>query len=226
MITDHEIQQHVQDELDWEPLLDAALLGVTVQQGIVTLSGEVSSYTKKLAAESAAKRVVGVKAIVDEIEVGITSSGRRTDESIAQAVLDTIKWHCELDEKKIGVKVDHGVVYLDGQVDWAYQRDTAGKAVMNIVGVKQVNNYITIKPRIASADLKDRINGALLRSATVDSSRISVDLQDSKATLRGTVRSFAEKEDAEKAVWSAPGIVRVENLLDIETPSFVSAEDD
>lgn len=225
MTTDRQLQQHVQEELDWEPSLDTALLAVTAHDGIITLSGEVSSYAKKLAAEKAVKRVAGVKAVVMEVEVGLPISNLRTDESIAQAVLDTIKWHCELDERKIGVKVDHGAVYLEGQVDWAYQRDTAEKAVMNIAGVKQVNNYITIKPRMTSVDLKDRISNALLRSATVDASRITVELQDHKAILNGTVRSIAEKEDAEKAVWGAPGIVWVDNHLEVEATSYVVAEE-
>ncbi|PZR25532.1 MAG: ornithine aminotransferase [Citrobacter freundii] len=224
MTTDRQIQQGVKEELDWEPHLDTARIGVTVLNGVVTLSGEVSNYAKKLAASNAAKRVHGVKAVVEELEVGIPTSDQRTDEAIAQAVLDTIKWHCELDETRISVKVDHGAVYLEGQVEWAYQKDTAGKAVMNLVGVKQVNNYITIKPKITAGDLKDRISAALLRSATVDASGISVDIWDSKATLKGTVRSLAEKEDAEKAAWSAPGILRVDNLLTVEVPQFVATD--
>lgn len=226
MTTDRRLQQRVQEELDWEPSLDAALLAVTVQNGIVTLTGEVSNYAKKLAAEKAVKRLAGVKAVVTDLEVGLPISDLRTDVSIAQAALDTIKWHCELDEKLINIKVDHGTVYLEGQVDWAYQRDTAEKAAMNISGVKKVNNYITVKPRMTIADLKDRIDGALLRSATIDASKITVELQDHKAILNGTVRSFAEKEDAEKAVWAAPGIVRVDNHLEIETVSYAAVEEE
>lgn len=222
MNTDHQLRLRVEEELDWEPSLGAATLYVQVHDGIVILSGEVSTYAKKLTAENAVKRVAGVKMVVSELKVSLPVSDLRTDEFITQAVLDTIKWHCELDERKIAVKVDNGTVYLEGQVEWAYQRDVAGKAVMNISGVKKVNNYLTVKPRMTGADLKDRINAALLRSATVDASRIQVALQDHKAILTGTVRSIAEKEDAEKAVWAAPGIVLVENQLQIESEVYAA----
>lgn len=226
MTTDHGLQQRVQEELDWEPSLNASLIFVAIHKGVVTLTGEVTNYAKKLAAEKAVKRVAGVKAVVDQLEVGLSISDLRTDGSIAQAALDTIRWHCELDEKMINVKVDHGTVYLEGQVDWAYQRDTAEKAVMNISGVKKINNYLTVRPRLTIADLKDRIDGALSRSATIDASRITVELQDHKAVLNGTVRSFAEKEDAEKAVWAAPGIARVDNHLEIAADSYAIVEVD
>ncbi|MCG2616290.1 BON domain-containing protein [Terrimonas sp. NA20] len=225
MKTDLEVQQDVMNELRWEPLLKAAEIGVAVKQGVVTLSGKVNSYNQKLAAEKAAKRVSEVRAVAEEIEVGMLTSLQRTDAEIAASILQTLKWHGEIEEDNIRVKVEGGVVSLEGQVEWGYQKQATEKAVELLTGVKRVYNYITIKPTLPSADIRDKISAALVRSATVDAEKISVEVTGNTATLRGAVRSFAEKEDAEKAAWSAPGISRVESLLSVESPSYVFDSD-
>ncbi|RYF87971.1 MAG: BON domain-containing protein [Chitinophagaceae bacterium] len=226
MKTDLDVQRDVINELKWEPLLKAAGIGVAVKNGVVTLSGKVSSYAQKLAAEKAAKRVAEVKAVAEDIEVGLLSDSARTDTELAEAILQTLKWNCEIEEDKIKVKVEDGRVYLEGQVEWDYQKQVTERAIEHLTGVKKVYNYITIKPKVPAEDLKERIIASLIRSATVDSERVMVDVSGGTATLHGVVRSFAEKEDAEKAAWSAPGITTVESLLIIESPSYVFDSED
>jgi osmotically-inducible protein OsmY len=224
MKSDLQIQSDVMDELKWEPYLNASQIGVAVSNGIVTLSGQVDSYSKKLSAEKAAKRVSGVKAIAEDIQIGVSPAFRKTDTEIAEAILSALKWHSALQEEKIKIKVEDGIVKLDGEVEWEYQRNNAKVAIENLTGVRSVINLITVKPKISPTDIQQKISAAFHRSATIDAEKIQSDVVGNKVTLRGKVRSFAEKEDAENAAWAAPGITSVENKLQIEVPEYAFEE--
>lgn len=213
------------EELKWEPFLKASEIGVAVKNGIVTLSGHVDSYSQKLAAENAAKKVIGVKAVAEDIKVGISPGYRKTDAEIAEAVLDALKWHSAVQEEKIKIKVEDGNVKLDGEVEWEYQRTMAKTAIVNLAGVRSITNLITIKPKVSPSDIQKKINAAFHRSATVDSSKVEVEVDGSRVTLRGTVRSIAEKEDAENAAWFAPGVISVVNNIEIEVEEYEFEEE-
>lgn len=225
MKSDYQIQKDVMEELKWQAFLKASEIGVAVKNGVVTLSGHVDSYSKKLAAENAAKKIAGVKAVAEDIEVGISPIYRRTDAEIAEAVLDALKWHTAVQEEKIKIKVEDGNVKLEGEVEWEYQRAMAKTAIENLAGVRFVINLITVKPKISPTDIQEKIIAAFHRSATVDSSKIRAEVEGSKVTLRGTVRSIAEKEDAENAAWFAPGVMSVVNKIEIEVPEYEFEEE-
>lgn len=220
MKTDNQIQKDVLDELKWEPLLNAAEIGVSVKDGIVTLSGEVDSYSKKLAAEHAAKRISGVKAIAEDIQVGLAPIYRKTDAEIASAVVNALKWHTAVQKEKIKIKVEDGVVRLEGQVDWEFQKNSARTAIEHLLGVKSVINLITLKPRVTSAEISRQISSAFTRNAILDAANLKISIEGDKVVLTGTVKSFAEKEQAEHAAWSAPGVMRVESHLKVVEPEF------
>ncbi len=220
MKSDIQIQKDVIAELKWEPIVMASEIGVAVKKGIVTLSGQVDTYAEKLAAERAAKRVSGVKIVAEDIQVGASPSYRKTDAEIAEAVLNALKWHSGVQDEKIKIKVEDGIVRLEGVADWEYQRKNAGMAIENLTGVRSVINLITVKPKVSSFDIQQKISSAFHRNATLDAARISVDVTGSKAILRGKVRSFAEKEDAERTAWLAPGISSVESKLEVELPEY------
>jgi osmotically-inducible protein OsmY len=220
MKSDIEIQKDVIEQLKWEPFLNAAQIGVAVKNGIVTLSGQVDAYSKKILAEKTTKKVAGVKAIAEDIQVGISPVYKKTDTEIAEAVVNALKWHTMIPDEKIKVSVEDGNVKLEGDVEWEYQRNQAKTAVENLSGVRFVTNLVAVKPKITPYELQQKINSSFQRSANIDSARITAEVLGSKITLRGKVRSFAEKEDAENAVWSAPGVVSVENKLLIEEPEY------
>lgn len=221
MKTDAEIQKDVMDELRWEPILHASEIGVSVRNGIVTLSGTVDGYLKKTVAEKAAKRIAGVKAVAEDIEVKYPHDLIKNDTEIAEAVVNALKWHSGVAEEKIKIKVEDGVVTLDGEVDWEYQRNSAVAQIEKLIGVRTIVNNIAIKITLPSRDLKQKISAAFHRSATIDANKISVETSGNKVTLKGMVRSWAEKDDAEKAVWAAGGVTKVENLLEIESEVLV-----
>ena len=224
MRADSQIQKDVMDELKWSPYLNSSEIGVAVKNGIVTLSGITDTYSKKLAAERAAKRIAGVKAVAMDIQVGISPTFRKTDAEIAAAVMNALKWRSDVQEDKIQVKVEDGAVKLEGEVEWEFQRATATKAVENLNGVQSVINMVRVRPRTTPADIMQKINSAFHRSATIDAGKIRADVMGSKVILKGMVRSLAEKEDAERAAWFAPGIVSVDNQLQIEIPEYVFEE--
>jgi osmotically-inducible protein OsmY len=224
MKTDLQIQKDVMEEIKWEPLLNAAEIGVAVKNGIVTLSGNVNSYLKKVAAEKAAKKVAGVKAVAEDIMVGISPSFIKTDAEIAEAVISALKWHSAVQEEKIKIKVENGIVRLQGEVEWDYQRNNAKSAIENLSGVRTVINSITVRPKTTPADIQQKISAAFHRSATIDSGKITAEVLGGKVILHGAVRSFAEKEDAETVAWNAPGILSVDNQLEIEVPEYAFEE--
>jgi osmotically-inducible protein OsmY len=212
---DLELKRAVESELSFEPSINAAEIGVAVKDGVVTLSGRVPSYWEKVAAERAAARVTGVKAVANELEVRLPGMSERKDEDIARAAVDALKWNVLVPEERIKVKVSKGWVTLEGSVDWQYQKSAAEKSVRRLVGVVGVSNLIEVKPAVSKAEVKSAIESALKRLAEVDANRIRVDTEDGKVVLSGTVRSWFEREEAERAAWSAPGVRTVEDHIAI-----------
>ena len=209
--TDQEVQTDVLAELRWELSAQAKDIGVAVKDGVVTLTGTVDTYLKKWKAEQAVHRVTGVVAVANDITV--RTIGERTDTDIASAAAHALKWDAGIPADKIHVTVDKGWVTLKGEVEWQYQRQEAEHAVRRLWGVKGVSNLITVKPLASPADLKKKIEDALVRSAEVDAKNVTVEVQGSKAILKGKVRSWAERQEAERTAWLAPGITAVDNQI-------------
>jgi len=212
-MTDRQIQEYVQDALDWEPSVDAAEIGVSVENGVVALRGEVNSYSDRATAERVALGVYGVKAVANELEVRLRDGQHRTDTDIAQSVLSALKWNTQIPEDQITVAVSNGWVTLKGRVDWQYQRSTAESVVRDLIGVRGVTNSISVEPHVSAADVKTKIEAALKRSAEVDARRINVAVSDDKVTLTGNVHAWFERDEARRAAWSAPGVKNVEDRL-------------
>lgn len=217
--SDADIQQDVLEELGWDPHVTVSDIGVSVKEGVVTLTGIVESYLVRLAAQNAALRVRGVHAVANEIEVRLHTAAERTDGDLALAALYALKWDAAIQTDKLDVTVSHGYVTLKGEVDWPFQRDAAERVVRRLAGIKGVTNWITIAAHATPGDIKQKIEKALIRNAETDAHRVVVEVHGHAATLKGTVRSYAEKMSAERTALSAPGIVTVNNQIKISYES-------
>lgn len=216
MKSNETLQKEVQDAIKWEPLLHAAEIGVTIKDGVVTLTGIVDSYAKKSEAEDAAKKVAGVKAVVERIEVKYLGSIHKEDEEIAREVLNALKWNWQVPGEKITVKVEDGWITLTGTINWNYQKDAAKNAVKNLLGVKGVTNNITIESEIHDAVEKKQIESAIDRNWSINGQDIQVQVSGNRVTLSGTVNSIYQREEAQRMAWNAPGVWFVDNELEIE----------
>lgn len=216
MKNNEELQKDVQNAIKWEPLLTAAQIGVTAKDGVITLTGTVDSYSKKLEAETAAKNVSGVKAVVEKIDIKYGSWGKKDDNEIADEILNAYKWNWEVPNDKVKVKVEDGWVTLEGELEWNYQREAAKKSVNTLDGVTGVTNNITIKSETHDQVEKRDIECALERNWSINDDEIKVNVSGNKVTLNGTVDSFYQKDEAERIAWNAPGVWSVDNELVIE----------
>lgn len=213
MKSDKQLQQDVIDDLKWDPSVDCSKIGVAASGGVVTLTGSVPSYFQKQNTERIVKRVAGVRAVANDIEVRLPSSTERSDADIATTSLNALKWDTSIPEEDLKLSVSKGWVTLEGKVDWNYQREGAERAIEKLIGVKGVTNRISVAPHVQSKEVKSEIKAALHRYADLESRNIDVDASDSTVTLRGQVRSWAERKEAESAAWMAPGVTQVRNEI-------------
>lgn len=213
MKSDAQLKKDVEAELEWDPTFDAAHVGVSVKDGVVALSGHLDNYAEKLAAERAAQRVEGVKAVAVDIDVRLAPGHQRGDAEIAAAAETALRWHTLVPEDRVKVLVEKGWITLSGEVDWDYQRNHAAKAVRALTGVTGVTNLITLKPQVTPANITHRIQAALQRQAEREAQHIDVVVSGHTVTLKGQVHSWAERNAAQGAAWSAPGITSVINQL-------------
>jgi osmotically-inducible protein OsmY len=213
MRSDGEIERDVKEELKWNPDLDSTDIGVSVSKGVVTLTGFVKSYFDRLEAETVAKRVAGVVGVANDIEVRLPNFDERPDPEIARDAVSALRTQLPLSSEHIKVIVKNGGVTLEGEVEWQYQKQAAENAVRRIKGVKNVINTIHLKPKVEPAQIKTKIVDALRRNAEVDANRIQVETHGGEVILKGTVRSWIEREEAERVAWSAPGVKKVEDRI-------------
>jgi len=215
MRTDAEIKKDVEDELRWNPSIDATDIAVAVKNGVVTLTGYTKSFSDKWEAERAVKHVAGVVGVANDLEVRVPTVDQRPDPEIARDAATAIKNRLPISSEHIKVVVKNGWLTLEGDVEWQYQKESAENAVRWVRGVKGVTNLIQVKPRVAPSEIKRKIEEAFRRSAEVDANRITVEASGGEVVLKGTVRSWAERQEAERAAWAAPGVTKVDNRIAI-----------
>jgi osmotically-inducible protein OsmY len=213
MPSDSDIKRRVEDELRWDPDIDPTDIAVAVKDGVVTLTGFVRSYAQKLQAEADVKRVAGVVGVANDIEVRLPSSFERPDPEIARDAIAALKRELPYSSEHIRVVVKNGWITLEGEVEWNYQRERAEEAVRRIKGVKGVSDLIKLKPRVEPNEIKSKIEEAFRRNAELDANRITVEADGGVVVLKGTVRSWAEREEAARTAWRAPGVIRVDNRI-------------
>lgn len=214
-MTDKELKQRVENALEWEPSIDQSDIGVSVEEGVVTLRGNVRSYAERATAERVTLRAYGTKAVANDLEVRLGVGDERTDTDIAQAAVTALTWNTVVPRDRVTVTVSKGWITLKGTLEWQYQRDAAARALRNLAGVRGLMNEIVVKPRISTADVRAKIEAAFTRSAEIDARRINVAAQDGTVILTGNVRSWAERQEAEQAAWAAPGVTHVDDRLSI-----------
>jgi len=215
MKSDIELQRDVMDEILWDPILQAAEIGVIVKQGVVTLVGSVKNYAEKIAAENAAKRVKEVNAVVMDVNIRMANECRRTDKGLTKAPLNALKWSSFVPEDRIKLKIENGWITISGEVEWQFQKESATSAVEHLVGVRGVSNFIKVRPVLITILVKDVIKKALERSADIDADKIDIKLSGGKILLTGKVRSWGQRKEVERAVWATPGVIDVNDQLTI-----------
>jgi osmotically-inducible protein OsmY len=206
--TDSQLKQDIEEELRWDPKVNAAQIGVSVDQGAVSLLGAVDTYAEKWAAEDATKRVNGVRTIAQDLTVKVLTDHARSDSEIATATQSALEWDVFV-PKTVTAKVQHGAVTLEGQVIWNYQRDAAERAIRHLAGVVAVHNLIALKPQASATEVKEKVQAALQRQATADAKSIHIETSGGKVTLTGHASSWQSIEDAANAAWAAPGVTQV-----------------
>ena len=215
MKSDKQLQDDVLNQLDWEPSIDASQVGVTAQDGVVTLTGRVPRYIEKMEAERVTKLVSGVRGVANDMEIHLPGGSERNDTDIAKAALTALEWNVLVPHDKIQVTVRDGWIYLEGQVNWQYQRNAAGESLHSLMGVKGVTNQITLLPQVQPKDVRTKIEAAFRRSAEIDAGHVKVEVHDGTVILHGKVPSWTERKEAEQASWSAPGVRSVDNRLTV-----------
>ncbi len=213
MLNNMELQKKVLEALDWEPSLDATRIGVAVTGGVVTLTGQIPSYADRFSAERVVKQIAGVKGLANDLEVRLPGDAHRTDTDLAFAAVRALEWDVQVPHQRIKLSAAGGWITLEGQVEWQFQRAAAERAVRHLLGVRGVTNQITLTVRVTPGDLKTRIEAALKRTAELEARKIRVETRGGTVVLEGTVHSWAERDEAERAVWTAPGVVAVEDYL-------------
>lgn len=212
----YDLKKEVVAELEWDPEVDASKIGVTAEDGVITLTGHVHSYTDKWNAEKIAKRIHGVKAVANDVEVALNIGEERADTDIAQSAVNALQENFAVPKDCVTLTVSNAWVTLEGEVAWHYQKRAAEDAIRNLRGIRGVTNRVTIKPNVHIADVKNKIEAALRRSAELDAKNIVVEAIEGNITLRGKVRTWVEREDAVNAAWSAPGVTKVIDRIAIQ----------